>query len=345
MNTFGKIFTLTSYGESHGAAIGGVIDGMPAGLHIDFDSVAREMARRRPGSSALVTARNEADEVEFLSGIMDGVTLGTPIGFCIRNTQQHSADYDNLKHAYRPGHADFTYQAKYGVRDHRGGGRASARETAARVVAGALAKQVLAKYGVTVSARLARVGGVENTATEPDALCSEVQDVIMRAKAEGDSVGGVVECTVHGCPVGLGEPVAGKLQALFAAAMMSIPAAKGFEYGMGFAGADKRGSEVIDSWQSAPSDPRGIRAAANNSGGIQGGISNGEDIVMRIAFKPTATLLRDVHTVTDQGEDTVLKARGRHDPCVAVRAVPVVEAMAAMTILDAMLISRALIRF
>ena len=341
MNTFGKIYTLTSFGESHGPALGGVIDGMPAGMTIDFDEVRRQMSRRRPGRDALVTPRNEADEVEFMSGIMDGVTLGSPIGFIIRNTRQRSGDYREMEHAFRPGHADFTYTEKYGLRDWRGGGRASARETAARMVAGALAAQVLAVKGITVKARLVMAGGVPNTATGEDELCDEVREAIVAARAAGDSIGGVVECTVHGVPAGVGEPAAGKLQAMLAAAMMSVPAAKGFEYGMGFAGAARRGSEVIDNWVSAPDDPRGMRAAANNSGGIQGGISNGEDIVMRVAFKPTATLLRDVQTVDDSRNEITLHARGRHDPCVAVRAVPVVEAMAAMTVLDAFLLSKA----
>lgn len=341
MNTFGKIFTLTTFGESHGAALGGIIDGMPAGVAVDYDALREEMRRRRPGQSALVTARNEADEVEFLSGILNGITLGTPIGFVIRNTQQHSNDYNNLEHVYRPGHADYTYQAKYGIRDWRGGGRASARETAARVVAGALAQQVLARLGVTVQSRLESVGGVNNTASEPYQISAEIQQLITRVKGSGDSVGGIVSCVVKGMPIGVGEPHAAKLQAQLAAAMMSIPAAKGFEYGMGFEGALKRGSQVVDNWAPAPDDPRGIKAVHNHSGGIQGGISNGEDITMRIAFKPTATLLRDIETVDDCGNATTLHARGRHDPCVAVRAVPVVNAMAAMTVLDAILLAKA----
>lgn len=340
MNTFGNIYTLTTFGESHGPALGGVIDGIPSGFAIDTDAVRQEMARRRPGQSQLVTARNEADEIEFLSGIMDGVTLGTPIGFVIRNTQQHSADYDEMQHIYRPGHADYTYSFKYGIRDWRGGGRASARETAARVVAGALAKQILATIGITISGRLASVGGVPNIAKGKDELSADVQNVIATAKSAGDSVGGIVECVVSGVPAGLGEPHAGKLQALLASAMMSIPAAKGFEYGMGFAGGERHGTEVVDNWIPDAADVRGIRAAANHSGGIQGGISNGEDIDFRVAFKPTATLLRDVQTVNDEHNSTVLHARGRHDPCVAVRAVPVVEAMAAMTILDAFLLAK-----
>lgn len=341
MNTFGNLYRLTTFGESHGPALGGVIDGMPAGVTVDYEALREEMQRRRPGQSALVTARNEADDVEFLSGILNGITLGTPIGFVIRNTQQHSNDYNNLEHVYRPGHADYTYQAKYGIRDWRGGGRASARETATRVVAGALAQQVLKHFGVSVHSRLESVGGLKNSATEPYQISEDIQNLITEVKAAGDSVGGIVSCVIKGAPVGIGEPHAHKLQALLAAAMMSIPAAKGFEYGMGFGGALKRGSEVIDNWIPAPDDSRGIKAAHNNSGGIQGGISNAEDITMHIAFKPTATLLQDLQTVDDQGNATTLHARGRHDPCVAVRAVPVVNAMAAMTVLDAILSAKA----
>lgn len=324
-NTFGKLLTLTTYGESHGPAIGGVLCGMPAGVTVDRPLLDSWMAARRPGQSALTTARREEDTVEILSGVLHGVTTGTPIGLLIRNTDQHSSDYGELEHTYRPGHADYTYQAKYGIRDWRGGGRASARETAVRVAAGAIAYGWLRTLGVTIEAR----------------RLSPTDEQIKAARADGDSIGGIVECVATGVPAGWGEPVFGKLQATLAAAMMSIPAAKGFEYGMGFAGADRRGSEVIDSWVPDPADPRGMRTAANNSGGIQGGISNGEPIVMRVAFKPTATLLRDVETCNDRGEAVTLHARGRHDPCVAVRAVPVVAAMAALTLADAALLSRA----
>ncbi len=338
MNTFGQIFTLTSFGESHGAALGGVIDGMPAGIPIDLEQIQRELDRRRPGQSDIVTPRNEADRVQLLSGVFDGVSTGTPIGFVIENTNQHSADYENMRHIYRPSHGDFTYQTKYGIRDYRGGGRTSARETASRVVAGALAKQALATVGITVSAYASSIGGVERTTPGP--LTDEMIDLIKRVKADGDSIGGVVTCTVKGCPAGLGEPVFDKLSARLASAMMSINAAKGFEIGMGFDGAKHRGSEMIDNWVADADDARGMHAATNHSGGIQAGISNGEDIVMRVAFKPVATLLRDVDTVDDQGRATVLKARGRHDPCVVPRAIPVVEAMAAMTVLDAYLLNK-----
>lgn len=340
MNTFGRIYTLTSFGESHGPAMGGVIDGMPAGLHIDLDAINTQLARRRPGSSDLVTSRPEPDAVEFLSGIKDNTTLGTPIGFIVRNTAQRSADYTEMETLYRPGHADYTYQAKYGIRDPRGGGRASARETVSRVVAGALAQQALATMGITISARLHSAGTAINTATEPDALSADIRTAILNAKAQGDSLGGIVTCTVTGVPAGWGDPAAAKLQSLLAAAMLSIPAAKGFDYGMGFDGAAMHGTQVTDNWIPDAADPRGMHTAANHSGGIQGGITNGEDITMRIAFKPTATLLRDVDTVNTSGHAAVLHARGRHDPCVAIRAVPVVQAMAACVLLDAYLVNR-----
>lgn len=337
-NSIGEVFRLTSFGESHGAAIGGVVDGMPSEIVIDEAFVQSELDRRRPGTSPLVTSRGEADRVRFLSGVFEGRSTGAPIGFVIENTSQHSADYDNLRHIFRPGHADYTYTVKYGVRDHRGGGRSSARETAVRVVAGALAKLALRAVGVEIRAYPSVIGKSVRDGYGPltEAMAAE----ILAAKASGDSVGGIVTCVVTGCPVGLGEPVYGKLQARLASAMMSINAAHGFDYGMGFDGCTRRGSEVLDSWRADASDRRGLRAVSNHSGGIQGGISNGEDIVMRVAFKPVATLLRDVDTVDDKLCDTVLKARGRHDSCVVPRAIPVVEAMAAITILDAWLLNK-----
>ncbi len=369
MNVFGTIYTLTSFGESHGAAIGGVIDGMPAGVHIDLGEVQRALDRRRPGQSPVTTARAEADRVQFLSGIIDAdipdgthgeadcVTLGTPIGFVIPNTSQHSGDYDNLRNTFRPGHADYTYQAKYGIRDHRGGGRASARETAARVVAGALAQQALLGMGIKVCAYTRAIGGINATIDTasvtrrlvdasivrcPDEGASrDMEAAISEARSHGDTLGGVVECVVTGIPPGIGDPVGGKLNALLAGAMMGIPAAKGFEYGMGFAGASLRGSEVVDAWRPDPDDPRGMSTAANHSGGIQGGISNGEPIVMRVAFKPVATLMQPVDTLDAGLQPVSLEVRGRHDPCVVPRAVPVVEAMAAMTVFDAVLRNRA----
>lgn len=354
MNTFGQIYRLTSFGESHGPAVGGVIDGMPAGVTIDLDAVQHELDRRRPGQSDIVTARRESDRVEILSGVFEGRTLGTPIGFIVRNSDSHSDDYENLRHVYRPSHADYTYSAKYGLRDHRGGGRSSARETVARVVGGAFARQALAGLGVSIHAYTSAVGTVtldvpadrldlnmteSNAVRCPDpATAAEMERLIKAVKAEGDTVGGIVTCVIDGVPAGLGEPVFGKLHARLAEAMMSINAAKGFDYGMGFDGAAMRGSEVNDIFE--PTDDGRITTRTNHSGGIQGGISNGARITMRVAFKPVATLLREIETVDDEGRKTVLKMRGRHDPCVVPRAVPIVEAMAAMTILDAVLLSK-----
>lgn len=359
-NRFGKLFSLTSFGESHGPALGGVIDGCPAGIRIDVEAVSRQLARRRPGQSAITTARNEADEVHFLSGLLDGVTTGTPIGFYILNTNNRSADYSEISQAFRPGHADYTYYVKYGTHnDIRGGGRSSARETVSRVVAGAIAMQVLEKLapGLKITAYTLSVGDIRadiasripsaeeiesNIVRCPDAETAErMEQLIVKVRNQGDTVGGIVRCVVSGCPVGIGQPVFGKLSASLADAMMSINAAKGFQIGMGFDGTRLTGSQALDNWVEAPEDPRGIRAAANHSGGIQGGLSNGEDIVFDVAFKPVATLLRDVETVDKHGKATVLRSRGRHDPCVVPRAVPVVESMAAMVLLDQILLDRA----
>ena len=353
-NSFGNIFRLTSFGESHGAAIGGVIDGMPAGIAIDLDAVQRELDRRRPGQSAIVTARNEKDRVRILSGIFEGVTTGTSIGFIIENENQHSADYGNIKDAFRPSHADYTYTTKYGLRDYRGGGRSSARETAARVVAGAFARQALAQLGIDLYAYTSQVGEIAlsrdyrlysrdaidtNAVRCPDAAkAAEMEQLIKQVKGEGDTIGGIITGVITGVPVGLGEPVFGKLHAMLGAAMLSINAVKGFEYGDGFDFATRRGSEVNDAF-TTDSEGR-VRTATNHSGGIQGGISNGEDIIFRVAFKPVATLLRDVNTIDKDGNSITLKARGRHDPCVLPRAVPIVEAMAAMVILDAYLLNK-----
>lgn len=316
-NRIGNVFSLTSFGESHGPAIGGIVDGMPAGVKIDFEQVRHEMARRAPGQGGATSARQETDEVEFLSGIMDGVTLGTPIGFIIRNRDQRPADYDHLKNVYRPSHADFTYQAKYGIRDHRGGGRASARETAARVVAGALAKQVLAKLGITV------------TASQVSQVSQEIP--------QGDTAGGIVECVIRGVEAGVGEPVFGKLSSQLAEAVMSIPAAKGFEIGLGFDFVNHHGSEVLDKF--VMKDGK-IATATNFSGGIQGGISNGSDICFKVAFKPVATLMQPVEGIDSEGNAVTIEPRGRHDSCVVPRAIPVVEAMAAIVVLDNVLINR-----
>lgn len=355
MNTIGKIFTFTGFGESHGAAIGGVIDGMPAGVKIDLERVARELARRRPGQSALTTSRRESDSVEILSGLFEGVTTGCPIGFIIRNENQHSQDYEQLRDAFRPCHADFTYTAKYGLRDHRGGGRSSARETAGRVVAGAFARQALEQMGVSITAYTSQVGTIaldrpytaldlslteSNAVRCPDPTTAEAMErLILDVKADGDTIGGVVSCVVSGMPAGIGEPVFGRLGARLAESMMSINASKGFEYGMGFAGVGLRGSEVVDRF--TVDDTGKVGVATNHSGGIQGGISNGADICFRVAFKPVATLMKDVDTIDAAGNPITLKSRGRHDPCVVPRAVPIVEAMAAIVILDSILLNRA----
>ena len=353
-NTFGNIFRLTSFGESHGKAIGGVIDGFPAGISIDEDFIQHELDRRRPGQSALTTARKEADKGEFLSGIYEGVSTGCPIGFVIWNTNQHSNDYDNMKDVFRPSHADYTYTQKYGVRDHRGGGRSSARETIARVVGGALAKLALKQLGVTVTAFTSQVGiykldkdythydlsvAEENPVRCPDPeMAKQMGDYIYNIKGEGDTVGGVISCVVKGCPIGLGQPVFGKLHAALGNAMLSINAAKGFEYGQGFGSMNLKGSQQNDLFYN---DNGHIALRTNRSGGIQGGISNGEDIYFRVAFKPVATVLMEQPTVDVNGRETVLQARGRHDACVLPRAVPIVEAMTAMTLLDYYLLDRA----
>jgi chorismate synthase len=348
MNSFGNIFRLTSFGESHGAAIGGVIDGCPAGLVVDFDFIQQELNRRRPGQSDFTTPRKEEDSVEFLSGIYEGKTTGTPVGFIVRNNHQHSADYEELKDVYRPSHADYTYQAKYGHRDHRGGGRSSARETIARCVAGAIAKLALKDAGIVITAYTAQVGTVKvdkpyseldfeqiekNPVRCPDAVVAkEMMHLIQQVRSEGDTIGGIISCVCRQVPVGLGEPVFGKLHAALGNAMLSINAAKGFEYGMGFEGVQYRGSEVNDAFYRTADGK--IATETNYSGGIQGGISNGEDIYFSVAFKPIPTLLRTQNTVNCHAEEVQFKARGRHDSCVLPRAVPVVEAMAAMVLLD-----------
>ena len=352
-NTFGNIFRLTTFGESHGPGIGGVIDGFPAGITIDTAFVQQELNRRKPGQSQLTTSRKEADEVEFLSGIFEGKSTGCPIGFLVRNTNQHSADYDNIQDLYRPSHADFTYHKKYGIRDHCGGGRSSARETIARCVGGALAKLALRQIGVSFYDYTSQVGDIklehdythydlsrieDNPVRCPDAeKAQEMEQLISEVKSKGDTIGGIITGVIKGCPIGLGEPVFGKLHAALGASMLSINAVKGFEYGAGFAGVEQRGSEQNDVF-CQKDDKIGTRT--NHSGGIQGGISNGEDIYFKVAFKPVATILMDQETVTKNGDATIFKAKGRHDPCVLPRAVPIVEAMAAMTILDYYLINK-----
>ena len=353
-NTFGNLFRLTSFGESHGPGVGGVVDGMPAGIEVDLEFIQAELNRRRPGQSGLTTPRKEADQVELLSGVFEGRTTGCPIGFLVRNANQHSSDYDNIRNLYRPSHADFTYTQKYGLRDHRGGGRSSARETIARCVGGALAKLALRQLGIQVTAYTSQVGNIalENDYRRYDLSLTESNDVrcpdaetaermaalITEVKAAGDTIGGVITCVVKGCPVGLGEPAFGKLHAALGGAMLGINAVKGFEYGQGFAGVCQRGSEQNDEFYN---DNGQIRTRTNRSGGIQGGISNGQDIYFRVAFKPVATLLMEQKTVTLDGQETSLTARGRHDACVLPRAVPVVEAMAAMTVLDYCLLNQA----
>lgn len=353
MNTIGTQVRLTTFGESHGIAIGGILDGFPSGVVVDEDFVRSEMRRRRPGQSAVTTARNEADEVQFLSGIFEGRTTGTPIGFVIHNTNNRSNDYDNLRDAFRPSHADYTYSAKYGVRDHRGGGRSSARETAVRVCAGALCKLALAQMGITVQAYTSQVGDIrlegsyadynlalaeENIVRCPDAeKAAAMERLILDVKRDGDTIGGIVTCVAKGVPAGIGAPLYNKLSSSLAAAMMTINAAKGFDYGDGFASVTGRGSQQNDIFFD---DNGAINTRTNHSGGIQGGISNGQDIYFRVAFKPVATILSEQQTVGVDGKDTIISARGRHDPCVVPRAVPVVEAMAALTILDHCLLSR-----
>lgn len=352
-NTFGNIFRLTSFGESHGPAVGGVIDGFPAGIEIDEEFVQSELNRRRPGQSLLTTPRKENDRVEFLSGIFEGKSTGCPIGFIIRNQNQHSNDYDNIRNVFRPSHADFTYTKKYGLRDHAGGGRSSARETIARCVAGALAKLALKQLGVQIYAYTSQVGDIaltqdykhydpalieQNNVRCPDPeTAARMARKIEEVKAEGNTIGGIITGVIKGCPVGLGEPVFGKLHAALGQAMLSINAVKGFEYGQGFAGVSQTGKMQNDLFFN---DNGRINTRTNNSGGIQGGISNGQDIYFRVAFKPVATLLMEQETVTVNGEDTVLKARGRHDACVLPRAVPIVESMAAMVILDYYLLNK-----
>jgi len=353
MNTFGNLFRLTSFGESHGEAVGGILDGCPAGLELDMDFIQNELDRRKPGQSRITTPRKESDTVVFLSGIFEGKTTGMPIAFMVKNENQHSSDYDNLKDVFRPSHADFTYFSKYGIRDYRGGGRSSARETIARVVGGAIAKLFLKKLNIDIKAYTSQVGHIalekdytrydlskiEDTAVRcPDPeKAEEMIALINEVKSKGDTIGGIITCVVKGTPVGLGEPVFGKLHAALGSAMLSINAVKGFEYGMGF-DVNHRGSEVNDSFFN---DHGTISTRTNNSGGIQAGISNGQDIYFRVAFKPVSTILMQQNTVDIHGNETVVKARGRHDACVLPRAVPIVEAMAALVIMDYYLLANA----
>ncbi len=353
-NSFGNLFQLTSFGESHGKAIGGIIDGCPAGLNIDLDFIQNELSRRRPGQSSITTQRQEEDKVEFLSGIFDGKTLGTSIGFIIQNKDAHSADYDLLKDSYRPSHADYTYEKKFGIRDYRGGGRSSARETACRIVAGALAKLILKQHNIQIHAFVKQVGEVkldknfdalDLSKTEQNAVrCPDEQtaqqmlDYIEKIKAEGDTVGGIIQCVILNSPVGLGEPVFDKLNAVLGHAMLSINAVKGFEIGSGFNSVAHKGSSLNDLFTASTTNAK-LGTKTNNSGGIQGGISNGMPIYFNVAFKPVATIMQAQQTVNNLGDTVTLAAKGRHDPCVLPRAVPIVESMAAMVMADFYLLS------
>ena len=352
-NTFGNIFTLTTFGESHGEAVGGIIDGMPAGIEVDMDFIQHQLDRRRPGQSQITTQRKEPDHVELLSGVYQGKTTGTPIGFMVRNTNQRSSDYNNMVDLFRPSHADYTYYNKYGLRDPRGGGRSSARITISRCVGGALAMLALRQLGITIQAYTTQVGDIKlegdythydlsqidsNIVRCPDLEKAQQMEALIReVKADGDTIGGVIACVIKGCPVGLGEPEFDKLHAQLGAAMLGINAVKGFEYGLGFDGVSQRGSQQNDVFVA---DHGQITTSTNNSGGIQGGISNGQNIYFRVAFKPVATLLRSQNTVDANGCATVLQAKGRHDPCVLPRAVPIVESMAAMVLLDDYLLNK-----
>lgn len=354
-STYGTLFKLSTFGESHGPAIGVVIDGCPAGLPLDLEFVQHELDRRKPGQSRITTQRREADAVEILSGVFDGKTTGTPLAMLIRNEDQRSKDYGHIAEQFRPSHADYTYQAKYGIRDYRGGGRSSARETAARVAAGAVAKLLLQREGVRIQAYVSQVGKLkleapyqeldlakaeENAVRCPDpAMAERMFEYIDETRKRGDSVGGVIACVIQNCPVGLGEPVFDKLHAELGKAMLSINAVKGFEYGSGFAGVEQYGSEHNDEYFT---DETGrVRTKTNHSGGVQGGISNGEDIYFRVAFKPTATIMQDQASVDLHGQPATVQGKGRHDPCVVPRAVPIVEAMAALVLVDFYLRNRA----
>ncbi len=348
-NSIGKLFTLTTFGESHGIAIGGIIDGCPAGLTIDLDFIQSEMDRRKPGQSNIVTQRRETDTVEFLSGIFEGKTTGTPIGFIIKNENQKSKDYDHNIDTYRPSHADFTYDVKYGNRDYKGGGRSSARETACRVAAGAVAKLILNHYGIKINAYTSQVGDIKllknykdldlsktehNIVRCPDDLIAETMiQKIEQVRKNGDTIGGIISCVISNVPAGLGEPIFDKLHADLGKAMLSINAVKGFEYGSGFDSVHMLGSEHNDLFEF----DKKVKTKTNNSGGIQGGISNGEDIYFRVAFKPVATIMQRQETINSKGETTEIKGKGRHDPCVLPRAVPIVEAMAALILTDHLL--------
>ena len=347
-NSYGTLFRITTFGESHGEALGGIIDGCPSGIALDFEAIQIEMSRRKPGQSAIVTQRKEPDDVQFLSGIFEGITTGTPIGFIIPNTNQKSDDYSHIKDNYRPSHADYVYEKKYGVRDYRGGGRSSARETASRVVAGAIAKQMLSE--IKINAFVSSVGSIfldkpyqeldfskteNNPVRCPDEeSAAKMEEYIKVIKKQGDTVGGTISCVIQNVPIGLGEPVFDKLHAELGKAMLSINAVKGFEFGSGFDGSKMKGSEHNDLY-----NPDGT-TKTNLSGGIQGGISNGMDIYFRVAFKPVATIMQKQDSLNNQGNITEMQGKGRHDPCVVPRAVPIVEAMAAIVLADFYLLNK-----
>jgi chorismate synthase len=352
-NTFGKIFKIITYGESHGLGLGVVIDGCPAGLPIDEEFIRLEMQRRKPGQSKITTQRKEEDEIQILSGVFEGKSTGTPIGIVIMNTDQKSKDYSHIADKYRPSHADYTYSLKYGMRDYRGGGRSSARETSARVAAGAIAKMLLAHFGISIQAYVSQVGHLKLNKSYQELNLDKTEDNIIRCpdpemagemiayidqvRKQRDTIGGVVSCVAKGVPPGLGEPVFDRLHAELGKAMLSINAVKGFEYGSGFEGIKMNGSQHNDAFYQ---DGDKVRTRTNHSGGIQGGISNGEDIYFNVAFKPVATIMQDQDSINEAGEAVTVSGKGRHDPCVVPRAVPIVEAMAALVLADYLLISR-----
>ena len=353
-NSFGRLFRLTTFGESHGKALGAIVEGCPAGLELDEEKIRQEMQRRKPGQSKITTQRKEEDEIEILSGVFEGKTTGTPIGIVIQNADQKSKDYSHIADKFRPSHADYTYFEKYGIRDYRGGGRSSARETAARVAGGAIAKQFLAAKGVKIQAFVSQVGDLtleksyqelnldlaeDNIVRCPDPeMAEKMINLIDSVRLDRDTIGGVITCVIKNCPPGLGEPVFDRLHAELGKAMLSINAVKGFEYGSGFDGVKMRGSQHNDTFVK---EGEQVHTLTNHSGGIQGGISNGEDIYFRVAFKPVATIMQDQESLNEAGETVTVSGKGRHDPCVVPRAVPIVEAMAALVIADYLLLSRA----
>lgn len=354
MNTLGTLFKITSFGESHGPAIGVVIDGCPSQLEIDIDFIQAELNKRRPGQSNITTSRNEADTVEILSGVFEGKSTGAPITLLIKNKDSNPTDYEHLKDIYRPSHADFTYQKKYGIRDYRGGGRSSARVTAGWVAAGAIAKLLLKKYSISITAYVKQVHQIALTIPYTELNFEEIEknkvrcphpetaalmeQEILKAKNEGDSLGGIISCVITNSPIGLGEPVFDKLNAKLAQAIMSINAVKGIQFGEGFNSVNFKGSELNDAFITKEGK---VGTYTNHSGGIQGGISNGEDIYFETAFKPTATILKSQQTVDTAGNETTLEAKGRHDPCVLPRAVPIVEVMSALVLADLLLLQKA----